>query len=342
MFTFIVRRLIQIPVVMFVLSLMIVGLLQLLTPTQRAAGYIRSEQQAAQLDRIIKERGFDQPFPVQYGHWLSSTLHGDLGFSKTSSQPVLDTIRTRLPNTVELALYTLIPIVLLGVWLGTLSALNKDKFLDQLLRVFTIVGYSLPSFVLGILLLKFFYGSLGWLPGPGQVEVLNQFAILDPSFHRYTGMLSIDAMLNGRWNVAWDVIRHLVMPVLTLLVISSATMIKVMRAQMLEALSSDYVRTARSKGLSDRMVNSKHARRNALLPIVTLTGFQIISLLGGAIFTETIFAYPGVGQWVGAAAQNLDVPAVLGFALLSAIIVVVVSTLTDLFYGVVDPRVRFD
>lgn len=340
MFNFILRRLIQIPLVMLVLSILIVALTMLLTPAQRAAGYIRSEQQAAQLERIIRDRGLDQPFPVQYGKWLQSTLHGDLGFSKASGQPVLDTIKQRLPNTIELSLVTAIPIILLGVWLGTLSALHKDKFLDQVLRVFAVLGYSLPSFVLGIVLLAVFYGYLGWLPGAGQLEVINQFSVGD--LHRYTGMLGIDALLNGRFDIALDVLRHLVLPALTLIIILSASILKVMRNSLLEALNSDYVRTARAKGLPDRTVNLKHARRNAMLSVITLGGFLIIGLLAGSVITETIFAYPGIGQWVVQSAQQLDIPAVLGFALLSALVVVVVSTVTDILYGVVDPRVRFD
>lgn len=340
MLNFIIRRLAQIPLVMLALSVLIVALTMLLTPAQRAAGYIRSDQQAAQLERIIRERGLDQPFPVQYGKWLQSTLSGDLGFSKASGQPVLDTIIDRLPNTIELTLLTAIPIILIGVWLGTLSALHKDRFIDQVLRVFVVLGYSLPTFVLGIILLAVFYGYLGWLPGAGQVEVVNQFAIGD--LRRYTGMLGVDALLNGRFDIALDVLRHLIMPALTLFIVSSATILKVMRNNMLEALTSDYVRTARAKGLPERTVNLKHARRNALLSVITLGGFLIINLLSGSIITETIFAYPGIGQWVVQSALQLDVPAVLGFALLSAIIVVVVSTLTDILYGVVDPRVRFD
>lgn len=342
MLTFTLRRLIQIPVVLLVLSILIVGLTQLLTPEARASGYIRSEQQAAQIDKIIRDHGFDQPFPVQYGKWLNSTLHGDLGFSKTSSQPVLDTIAQRLPATLELAIMASIPIILIGVWFGTLSALHKDKLLDQIMRVFTVLGYSLPTFVLGILMLKVFYGTLGWAPGPGQLDTINQFTVLDPTFRRYTGMLTIDGLLNSKPAITLDVLRHLILPVLTLTIVSSASIIKVMRAQMLEALSSDYVRTARSKGLPEGRVTGKHARRNALLPVVTLAGFTLINLLGGSIITETIFAYPGIGQWAGAAAGNFDIPAVLGFGLVTAVIVVILRTLTDVLYGVVDPRVRFD
>ena len=340
MFNFIVRRLIQIPLVMLVLSIMVVGLTTLLTPEQRVAPYIRTDQQAARVEQIIRERGLRDPFPVQYGQWLKSTLQGDLGYSRASSQDVIATIRERLPNTIELTIVTALPILLLSIWLGTLSALHKDKLIDQILRVLVVLGYSLPSFVVGILLLALFYAYLGWLPGAGQLDTLNQFALGD--IKRYTGMLSIDSLLNGRPDIAWDAIRHMILPALTLLIVLSANIIKVMRNNMLEALSSDYVRTARAKGLSSRIVNNKHARRNALLSIVTLGGFLIIGLLGGSLITESIFAYPGVGQWVVQAALQTDLAAVLGFAMLSAVIVVVVSTVVDILYGVIDPRVRFD
>ena len=340
MINFIVRRLIQIPLVMAVLSLLLVGITQLLTPEQRAAPYIRGDNQAARIEQIIDQRGLRDPFPVQYGRWAASAVQGDLGFSRASGKDVIDTIKERLPNTIELTLLTAIPILLLSVWLGSLSALNKDKFIDQVLRVLTILGYSLPTFVLGIVLLAIFYAYLGWLPGAGQLEVVNQFAVSD--MKRYTGMLTVDALLNGRWSVAWDVVRHMILPATTLAIVSSADIIKVMRNSMLDVLSSDYIRTARAKGLTPGVVNRKHARRNALLPVITLGGLLIINLLSGSLITETIFAYPGIGQWVVQSALQIDLAGVLGFALLSALIVVVMNTLVDILYGIVDPRVRFD
>ncbi|THF83928.1 ABC transporter permease [Deinococcus sp. KSM4-11] len=340
MLNFIVRRLIQIPLVMLVLSLLIVGLTQLLTPEQRAAPYIRNEQQAAHVQQIIKERGLDKPFIYQYGKWFGGVVHGDLGFSKASGKDVVSTIAERLPATIELTILTTIPILVFAVWLGTLAALHKDKLIDQIVRVFTTIGFSLPTFVLGILLLAVFYAYLGWLPGAGQLNVLNQFALGD--LHRYTGMLTVDAALNGRWDITWDVLQHMVLPAITLIVVLSPQMVRVMRNSMLETLTSDFVRTARAKGLSPRIVNTKHARRNALLPLVTLSGFLIIGLLGGSLITESIFAYPGVGQWVVQAAFQIDLAAVLGFALLTALIVVILQTVVDILYGVIDPRVRFD
>ncbi|PTA68031.1 ABC transporter permease [Deinococcus arcticus] len=340
MLNFILRRIVQIPVVMLVLSLMIVGLTQLLTPEQRAAPYIRSEQQAARLEQIIEQRGLRDPFVVQYSRWLGATLKGDLGYSKASSQDVIVTIKERLPRTIELTLVTAIPILLISIWLGTLSALHKDKLLDQVLRVLVVLGYSLPSFVVGILLLAIFYAYLGWAPQAGNVST--EFTVDYFTMPKPTGFLTIDAALAGKWNLFLDALWHMMLPALTLVIVLSASIIKVMRNNMLEALTSDYVRTARAKGLSSRVVNNKHARRNALLSIVTLAGFLIIGLLSGSLITETIFAYPGIGQWVVDAARGVDLAAVLGFAMLSAIIVVVVSTIVDILYGVIDPRVRFD
>lgn len=340
MLNFIIRRLAQIPLVMFILSVLVIGMTQLLTPEQRAAPYIRSDQQAARMEAIIQQRGLRDPFPVQYARWFSATIKGDLGYSRASGKEVTETIKERFPNTIELTLFTALPILLVGIWLGTLSALHKDKFVDQAVRVLVTIGYSLPTFVLGILLLAIFYAYLGWLPGAGQLDIMNQFAVGD--IKRYTGMLALDAMLNGNWKIAWDVLRHMVLPAMTLITVLSAGIVMVMRNNMLEVLTSDYVRTARSKGLTDRVVNNKHARRNALLPIVTQGGLLVIGLLSGSIITETIFAYPGIGQWFVQSALQLDIAGVMGFTLLSALMVVIMSTAVDILYGVVDPRVRFD
>ncbi|WP_019011302.1 ABC transporter permease [Deinococcus aquatilis] len=338
---FFLKRLLQLPVVMLTLTLLIVGLLQFLSPAERASAYVTSDAQARNLDLIIRDRGLDQPFPIQYGRWLSAALQGDLGFSKASNKPVTETIRERLPATAELALAAAFPIIVCGIWLGTTAALHKNRFLDRFLRLMATAGFSLPTFVLGILLLVIFYGALGWFPGNGNLSVLYQITLASPEFHRYTGMVTVDSLLNGQWAMWLDALHHLVLPALTLILTSSAVILKVMRAQLLEVLKSDYVRTARAKGLAERVVIGKHARRNALLPIVTFSGFVFIGLLGGVLFTETIFGYPGIGEWGGQAALRFDVPGVIGFALLNAVVVVVVSTLTDVLYGIVDPRVRF-
>lgn len=340
MLHFVLRRLAQVPLLIFVLSVLVIGLTQLLSPEDRALPYVTNERQSERIEQIIKERGLDASFPEQYARWFSAAIRGDFGYSRVSNMSVVDTIRERLPNTVELTIFAALPIIGLSVWLGTLSALHKDRLLDQVIRVLVVFGYSLPTFVLGIVLLAIFYGYLGWLPGSGQVEITNYLAL--SSMRRYTGLKSLDAALNGRWDVAWDVIRHLILPAATLTIVLSAGIMKSMRNNMLEVLSSDYVRTARAKGLPARVVNSKHARRNALLPIITLSGFLIIGLLSGSLITETIFSYPGIGSWFIESARRFDLAAVMGFTLLSAVLVVVMSTVVDLLYGLVDPRVRFE
>jgi ABC-type dipeptide/oligopeptide/nickel transport system permease component len=337
--TFILRRLFALPFVMLAVTIMIVGLMQFLSPQERAVSFVTNERQMQNLDRIIKDKGLDKPFYVQYGNWLLSAFQGNLGFSKASNKPVVETLLERFPATLELALFASIPIIAFGVWLGTLSALNKDKLIDQLVRVFTVIGYCLPTFVVGILLLVLFYGSLNLLPGIGRVDPVLE--IVNPVPH-VTGMIVLDSILAGQWAVLWDAIKHMILPVITLATVSSAQTIQVMRANMLEVLKSDYVRTARAKGLTESTVNIKHARRNALLPIVTLASFTVQGLLAGAVITETIFSYPGIGSWGAQAAVSLDYPGVLGFAIFIGLITVLANLAADILYGFFDPRVRFD
>jgi ABC-type dipeptide/oligopeptide/nickel transport system permease component len=339
MLNYVLRRIAALPLVMFALTLMIVGMLQFLTPAQRAVSFIKSENQIQNLDLIIKENGLDQPFYVQYWNWLKNALQGNLGYSKASNLPVLDTIFQRFPATLELAIVAGLLIIPLAIWLGTISALGKDKWVDQILRVVSVVGYSLPSFVVGILLLVFFYGATGLLPGFGRTDTV--LAITDP-VPVVTGMITVDSILAGKWNVLLNALQHMILPVATLSIIQLATTLKVMRNQLLDVLKSDYVRTAKAKGLSPHVVNLKHARRNAILPILTLAGFTVQGLLSGAVITETIFAYPGIGSWGGQAAISLDYPGVMGFALLIGVIVVISNLVIDIMYSFFDPRVKFD
>ncbi len=341
MLGFLVRRLLQLPFVLFAVSLIIVGLLQLLTPAQRAAAFVRSEQQLQNIDQIIEQYNLDENFVVQYTTWLKQVLQGNLGFSTSSKEPVLTTIKKRLPVSAELALYAFFPIVGFGIWLGTLAAVNRDKLIDQLVRILAIMGWSLPTFVFGIWLLAWVYGGLG-LFGIGRLSNEYLIELAAGGFTQYTGLMTLDALLNGRLDVFWDALMHLVMPVLTLTVVSGAQIMRVMRSSLLDELGKDYVRTARAKGLSERVVNLKHARRNALIPVITLAGLMFAFLLNGVVVTETIFNYPGIGQWAAQAAVQLDVPAVLGFAMLTAVIVVLANILVDILYAVVDPRIRYD
>lgn len=340
MFTFIVRRILLLPVIFIGVTLFIVLLMQLLSPAERAAGFITSEAQLRNLPAIIEQYGLDRPWYVQYWSWLSQALQGNLGFSRVTNQPVMTTIRLRLPNTIELAVLSIIPTIALGIWLGTVAALNRDKLADQLSRVSSILFWSLPTFVLGIWLLVIFYGGLN-LFGIGQLSANFARDILRPEFERYTGFLTIDSLLNGRFDIFWDAIMHLILPVTTLILVISAQIVRVMRSSLLDTLTQDYVRTARAKGLSERTVNLKHARRNALIPILTLSGFTLIGLLNGSVIVETIFALPGVGKWLSDAAVQLDYAAVLGGAVFVGFLVVLGNLVVDILYAVVDPRIRY-
>jgi len=237
-------------------------------------------------------------------------------------------------------LYAFGSIVAVGLWLGTLAAVHKDGPLDNVSRLFAITGYSLPVFVWGVLLLFIFYGQLNWFP-PERLSLQATLFVQSPQFHPYSGMMTVDALLNGVWWVFWDAVRHLVLPVATLTYFLSAILVRITRASMLEVLGQEYVRTARGKGVAESVVIARHARRNALIPIITLGGSILVGLLGGVVITETIFNYPGIGRWGANAAIQLDVPAVAGFALLAALITVLANLGADLLYCYVDPRIRF-
>ncbi|MEJ2287122.1 MAG: ABC transporter permease [Deinococcales bacterium] len=345
MFTFIFRRVLYLPLVFLGVTLIIVLLMQLLSPAERASTFITSPAQLQHIDVVIKQYGLDKPWYNQYWRWIKNAVQGDLGYSRVAKMSVAQAIATRFPRTVTLALAALLPIVGVGIWMGTAAALNRDKIIDQISRVLAIIGWSLPTFVLGIWLLVVFYGGLDWFQ-PGQVTVADSIRLSNLTasgvFHHYTGFLFLDALLNGKFGIFLDVIWHLILPVITLSAVTSAQIMRVMRSSLLDALGQDYVRTARSKGLAERVVNNKHARRNALIPVLTVSGFTIILLFNGVVITETIFSYPGMGSWLADAATQLDYASVLGGAVFTAVVVVFANLVVDVLYALVDPRIRYD
>jgi len=338
--TFIVRRLLQLPIVLIAISLLIFGMMQALTPEQRAATYAKSEQQAQHLDSIIKQYNLDKGFLVQYSTWLKQVMHGNLGYSKQSHEPVLTTIRKRLPVSAELAFFLFFPTLAFGIWMGTMAAIHRDKFIDQFVRVFAIVGWSLPTFVMAIWLLAVVYGYFHCC-GIGRLDDKYMIEFAQGTLKRYTGMMTIDGILNGRWDVVVSALKHMVMPVIAYTIVASAQIMRVLRSSMLDVLNSDYVRTARAKGLPERVVNIKHARRNAIIPIITIAGLMIAGLLEGSFFIEIIFNIHGLGQWAVPASIQLDFPAVIGIALLTGVLVSIANLVVDILYGIVDPRISF-
>jgi len=340
MWAYIGRRLLILPVVLLGLSLLIFGMLQLLDPAERAALYVSSPpKNPSALADIIKKYGLDQPIYVQYVNWLGRVVKGNLGWSKTAGQPVIDALKEYFPATVELALWSFVPIIVGGVWLGMQAALHHDTFIDQAARVFSIVGYSFPTFVFGLLMLLIFYAGFHLLP-PGRLSDWATAIVYSSSFHRYTNMDTIDALLNLRLDIFWDALKHLFLPALTLAYVDWALILRVMRSSMLEVIGQDYVRVARAKGLSEREVNTRHARPNALIPVATVGGLLFVGLLNGAVITETVFNYHGMGWWAADAALSLDAISVLGIALFSGALLIIANLVVDVLYAYLDPRIR--
>lgn len=337
---YIVRRLLILPVVLIGLSVLIFGMLQMLDPVERAALYVTSPPKTlAALAEIIQKYGLDQPIYLQYIHWLNQVIHGNLGWSKTAQMPVLQALVTYVPATFELALWSFVPIIVIGVWLGIQAALHHDGFIDQLARVFSIIGYSFPTFVFGLLMLMIFYAALQWLP-PGRLSDWATAVVISPAFHRYTGMNTFDALLNNRLDIFADSLRHLVLPALTLAYVNWALILRVARSAMLDVIRQDYVTVARAKGLPERLVINRHARPNAMIPVATIGGLLLVGLLNGVVITETVFNYHGMGWWAANAALNFDAISVLGITLFDGALLILANLVVDIMYAYLDPRIR--
>lgn len=352
MIAYIIRRLLLLPVLLVGVTVMIFGMLQFLSPVERSALYVRDIPKNENLVAgIIKRYGFDQPIYIQYWRWLAGftesgsgefhpgIIQGNFGYSRVGSQPVIDLIKQRFPATLELALWSIVPIIGIGLWLGVQAAVHHNGWFDQVARVFSIVGTSFPTFVFGLLALMIFYANLHWFP-PGRVSDWVNQEITAGTFKQFTYLMTFDAILNWRFDIFLDSLKHMILPILTLSYINWATFLRVTRSSMLETLRQEYVTTARSKGLAERDVINRHARPNALIPITTLAGFQVVSLLGGVVITETVFTYPGVGSAAAAAAAQLDVVTTLGFALFNGFVLILANLMVDVLYGFIDPRVR--
>ncbi len=351
MINYIIRRLLLVPFLLFGVTILIFGMLSFLQPVERLALYMRDfPKNENAIPALISKYDLDKPIYVQYWNWLwgkvdssgkreGGIIFGNFGYSRSASQPVVELIERRFPATLELTIWSVLPVVMVGIWLGVQAAVHHNGFIDQAARIFSIVGTSFPTFVFGLLMLMIFYANLQWFP-PGRISDEFSKVIESAAFHRYTYLITFDAILNGRFDIFLDALRHLVMPILTLSYISWATFLRVTRGSMLETLRMEYVTTARAKGLPERDVIYKHAQPNAMLPVVTLAGFSVVGLLAGAVITETVFNYPGIGSAAVRAATSLDVVAMLGFALFDGFILIVAALVVDIMYALVDPRVR--
>jgi peptide/nickel transport system permease protein len=274
----------------------------------------------------------DDPVWVRYGTFLKHLSQGDLGMSISTFRPVMDDIRQYAPATLELATTAFLISVFVGVPLGIAAGVWRDSWIDHIARLVSLLGVSAPTFWLAFIALSVFYGGLQIAPGPGRLDVSS----IPPD--TVTGLFTIDALIAGDWDTFRDAAAHLVLPSLVLAAATMGLITRTTRSSMLDSLNQDYVRVARSKGLSETRIVLRHALPNALLPIVTLAGIAYAILLTGAVMTETIFSWPGLGRYTFRSAVSLDVPAIMGITLIVAVVYLIINFLTDLSYLVLDPR----
>ncbi|MCS3471910.1 peptide/nickel transport system permease protein [Pseudomonas sp. JUb42] len=277
--------------------------------------------------------GLDLPLYQQYGRYMLDLLHGDLGTSIRTSRPVLEDLQAFFPATLELALTALLLSILIGVPLGVLSAVYQNRAIDQFARTLAVTGISTPTFWLGLGLIVLFYGHLNWLPGSGRIDE----GMDAPS--RITGFYLIDSLLAGNREQFVSSLQHLILPAVTLAFVNLGVVARQIRSAMLDQLGEDYIRTARAYGLSRWAVILRHALPNALIPSVTVLGLILGDLLYGAVLTEAVFAWPGMGAYVIKSVQSLDFPAVMGFAIVVSFIYVLLNMVIDLLYRLIDPRI---
>ena len=341
MLNYIIRRLLQLPIILFGVTLLVFAMLMLVTPYERLALYLADQpERTSDVDALVNLYGLNDPLPVQYARWMGQVLQGDLGFSYRGHQPVVQALLQHLPPTVELALWSVIPIMVVGIRLGVLAAVNQNKPVDHAVRIFSIIGWSFPIYVFGLMALMIFYAKLDWFPA-GRLSEWATRAIEAPAYMQITHMNTVDSLINGRFDIFLDAARHLVLPIISLSYLSWALILRVTRSSMLEALRQDYVTTARAKGLPESVVINKHVRKNAMIPVATIGGLTIIGLMGGVVITETVFNLHGLGWFFADSALHLDVVSVLGFTLFNAVLVVLGNLGADILYAYLDPRVRY-
>jgi len=311
------------------------------SPERRAAAYITSPQQAKDIHKMVEKYGLNDPFYIQYGRWIREISRGNLGWSLVASSSVIEAFRRYLPPTLELILFAAPLIIITGVWFGTLAGVHRDTWIDHTSRIMSIALWSLPTFLFALIMLMLFYGYFNWFP-PGIIsDKVNMYILDNPDkFTRYTGMYTIDGILNADLWITLDALRHLVLPVITEVAVIFALLVRVMRSGMIEALSQDYIITAKAKGANKNIINKKHARKNAMIPVMTISGVLVAGLMTGMITVEFVFNRQGLGWWLANSAIQLDIPALLAVCLFVGFVFVMANLIVDILYAYVDPRIR--
>ncbi len=330
---YLARRIIEsIPVIIGV-SILVFMLLHLI-PGDPASAMLGERATPENVEALRERLGLNKPLYEQYLLWVGRMLQGDLGHTVRGNIPVADEIGARFPATIELSLAALFVATVVGVPLGIISGIKRNSIIDTLTMFGALFGVSIPIFVLGLLLIFLIGVEWGWLPFVGRLTS-------GVGIERRTGMHVIDSLLSGNFAGFKDAVEHLILPTITLATVSLAIIARITRSAMLEVLNQDYIRTARAKGLKARHVVMTHAFRNALLPIVTIIGLSLGRLLSGAVLTETIFSWPGVGKWLFDSIIARDYPIVQSMTLIIALVFIVVNLAVDMLYAVIDPRIRY-
>ena len=332
MLRFVVRRLLLLVPILLGLSILVFLWIRAL-PGDPASALLGERANAQRIAEVRHRYGLDRPIFEQYWDYLKTTVQGDLGQSIASRRSVMSEIKQRFPATVQLAICAMIFAIGVGMPLGFLAAKWYGSTFDHLSLVGSLIGISIPIFFLAVILKYVFSVRLGWLPSIGQISVTRE---LDHPTNFYL----LDAVIAWDWAAFWDISKHLILPAIALGSIPLAIIMRITRASVLDVQNEDYVRTARAKGLSPQIVDSRHVLRNAMLPIATIIGLQTGLLLSGAVLTETVFQYPGVGNWIAQAIFNRDYPVIQGGILFLAFVFVIVNLVVDVSYGFLNPRIR--
>ncbi len=289
-----------------------------------------------QMEALRKELGLYDPLYVQYGRFLGDLAQGDLGQSWYLKRPVAQEVLGHFPHTIELTLAAMLVTCLLGILSGVAAAVKHQTWLDYLSMIGSLLAVSIPIFWLGLVVIEFFGVKLGWFPLNGR---------MDPSlladFHSPTNFYTLYSLVTGNWKVFGSLLHHLVLPAVVLSTATTALLARITRSTMLEVLRLDYIRTARAKGLSQSKVVFKHALKNAMIPVITVIGLQFGALLGGAVLTETVFSWPGIGTLALQAIGNNDLPLIQGIVILGSMVFLLINLIVDLSYAYLDPRIRF-
>jgi len=333
---YILRRLVFMLIVLWVLT-MVTFFLSTIAPADPAALWVGHRPKAGQIERAREQLGLDKPAHIRYFHYLNNLLHGNLGVSIRTKQPVIDEIKRYLPATMELVTVAILLSLLMGIPLGIYTAFNRESIIDHAGRIFCLCGVAVPVFWLGMMFQLGMSSGLQILPLQGRIST--SVFLMHP-LEIKTGFYFIDAVITGNWAVLKDNLIHIILPAFTLSFASLAYVVRITRTSMIEVMNEDYIRTAKAYGIGERLIRYKFALRNGLIPVVTIVGLSYAYEMGGSILVESIFDWPGMGRFLWLSIASNDYPGIIGVTIIFAIICCTINLIVDLGYALIDPRVR--